>query len=259
MRSIPFKSPSTPSPQETTPTLNQPTFQQSVVTDLSKEIQRPTTTPPSPLKGEQTAEQPETPEVKPETPAAEPTTNNQQQTTTSSATLSPEMREKVDAVKNALNKELTTTIADPKRAARHALHIINLVRFFAYPWLYKKILFTDTEIQQIEAAQKHKAAVIGEGKEEFKPNALEKEMLEKWDFFQRQAKKVSWSEQEIELIAEVGYAQLAEIKFIQWMMKNEWVIVILIIEGPRWAPVAGYKMGFGEMDMGGLTSILKGI
>lgn len=251
MRTIPFK----PLPKETAAptepaTLNQRSFADSVVTDMSKEIARPHTEVKPTV--ETTA-----PEAKPTTETTAPAAESSN-TESSPDAMSPEMREKVDKVKDALGKELNQAVTDPKRAAKHALHIINLVRYFAYPFLYKKILFTPFEIQQIEAAQKRKAAELGKKDGKWEPNEAEKEMLGKWEFFQKQAGKVSWTGEEIELITEVAYLKLAEIKFIRWMMENEWVIVILIIEGPRWAPIASYKMGFGEMDLGGLTSILKG-
>lgn len=253
MRTIPFKNPlpetKAPAPEATQ--VKTRSFESSIVRDLGEEIARPVAPDPKP-------------EVKPEQPAAQTQTTAVEQPNTqttepssSSATMTADMQQKVDKFKETLGTQLNETVSDPKRAAKHALHIINLVRFFAYPWLYKKILFTPFEVTQIETAQKRKAAELSKKDGKFEPTEGEKAMLDKWDFFQKQAGKVSWSKEEIDLIAEVGYLKLAEIQFIKWLMQNEWMIVILIIEGPRWAPVAGYKMGFGEMDISGLSSILK--
>jgi len=259
LRTIPFKNPlpATQTPPAEPLQVKTRSFESSIVRDLGEEIKRPVAPDPKPeVKQEQPeflnddrelqrgSSQSEIPNPKSEIPG-------------SSATMTPEMQEKVNKFKETLGTQLNETVSDPKRAAKHALHIINLVRFFAYPWLYKKILFTPFEISQIETAQKRKAAELSKKDGKFEPTEGEKAMLDKWDFFQKQAGKVSWSKEEIDLIAEVGYLKLAEIQFIKWLMQNEWMIVILIIEGPRWAPVAGYKMGFGEMDISGLTGILK--
>jgi hypothetical protein len=228
MRSTPYKFlKATPATEPKAGTaIAEQSFEDSIVRDLSAELKRPAATPPPPPPATDTpADSPE------EVPATD--------TPTGTATLT----EKVEKVKASIEQELNATLENPKRSAKNALRFINFGRLMLYPFLYKKVLFEGPELTAIDALLLKIAEAEKQNK---KPelNAYETRLWDKWQKYEVHKSKVLWTEEEINDITEVAYLKLAEIKFLRWLMENEWAIVILVIEGKRWAPVAGQRFGF---------------
>jgi hypothetical protein len=232
MRSTPYSFAKTPT-AVAEPKLNKVSYDSSIVRDLSEEIARPIG------KNTSTAAAPQT----------ETTAEPKKETTgpKSTATIDEgvkEMREKVE-------KQLEETIKDPKRASKNVLRFINMARFVLYPWIYKRIIFEGAELAAFDATIKKQADAGIQGKTiEF--NDFEKKLLKKFDDYEILKKAVLWTPDEIDQINEVAYLKLAEIKFLRWLMGNEWALVILYIEGKRFMPVVGSRFGFSAGDFSAL-------
>jgi type IV secretory pathway VirB10-like protein len=238
MRTAPFKNitppPSVSVKPNTEPAqLNQRSFESSIVRDLSEEIARPKAPAPAPKVEKESTPTPEATKSKTET--------------TGSATLS----EDVNAYKEKIKEEIKTTIEDPKRASKNVLRFINMGRFLLYPFLYKRIIFEETERNTIDKVLQ-KIAKASTDKKEPELDEFESRVYKKFKEYEAATSKVLWSETEIDQINEVAYLKLAEIKFLQWLMEHDWAIVIIIIESKRFVPVVGSRLGFGALDLSGL-------
>ena len=234
MRKIPFGFAHKGNPTGEPPKLIKKSFDESVITDLTKEFKRPETKPDPPK-----------PEPKPNTEENTETTTQEQETPD---VKSAKLREDIGKVQEKLKEEIKVAIENPKRASKNVLKFLNLIRMFVYPWIYKKILFEGQELEMYDAVLKKIIAAKLANKEP-ELNVVEKELHDKMEFFKKQKLNVPWTEGEIDEGAEIAYAKLAEIKFLSWLMENEWAVYFMVIEGKRFGPVIGHRMGFGEISL----------
>lgn len=217
-------------------TLNKSSFDDSIVLDLSSEFKRP-----------------EKPVIKTQPEATTPKTEHETTATppkikVEPAPVSGKLREDIAKLKEQVEKELKATIENPQRASENVLKFFNVVRLFVYPWIYKKVLFDGAELPMFDAVMKKTVQAKMAGKEA-ELNPAEKEMLQKIEFFKAQKNAIPWTEEEIKQGAEVAYHKLAEIKFLSWLMENEWALFFFVIESKRLGPVIGHRMGFGEIKL----------
>ena len=242
MRTTPYSFAKQPAaePKAESPQLNQKSYDESIVTDLSKELARPVSKPAPDPQQEQTT-----------TTSTEPVKESTEPKPETKPGSSANLTEEVGKYKEKLQKEISEAIEDPKRAGKNVLRFINMGRFLLYPYIYKRIIFEETERVAIDATLK-KIAQAAIDKKEPELNDFEKGVHKKYQEFQAAAGKVLWSEEEIDQINAVAYLKLAEIKFLRWLMENEWAIVIIYIESKRFVPVVGSRMGFGSLDLSGL-------
>lgn len=245
MRTAPFKPLTPPAPASTEPAqVNQRSFESSIVRDLGKEMARPVTH----VKVETTPviETVTTDPAKTETPAPEPTTGTQQPSTSSAS-----LTDDVNKYKEKIQGEINEAIKDPKAASKNVLRFINMGRFLLYPYLYKRIIFEETERNTIDKVLQI-IAKASTDKVEPKLDEFQARVYKKFKEYEAAAAKVLWTEEEINQINEVAYLKLAEIKFLEWLMRHDWAIVIIIIESKRFVPVIGSRMGFGALDLSGV-------
>lgn len=238
MRSVPynFTKPATPETTAVEPKLKERSFESSIVRDLSAEVARPIK--PSATVETEPKPQPEpAKDPKTETPAPEPDKDGTAQ-----------LNEGVAKFKETIEKEIKTAIADPKRASKNVLKFMNMGRFILYPFLYKRIIFEGPELDAIDPLLK-KIAEAEKANTEPVLNNFEKRVHKKWQEYEVLKRGILWTAEEIEQINEVAYLKLAEIKFLKWLMENEWAIVIIYIESKRFVPAFGSRMGFGAPDL----------
>lgn len=220
------------------PTLNKQSYQSSVVRDLGEELKRPRSTP---APEAETAQNTRTERDTPTTEAS----NEPTQAEGSKATAN--LDEGVKQFKEKLQSDIDKAIADPKRASKNVLKVINMVRFFLYPWLYKRAIFDGPQLTALEPMLKKVAAAKMENKEP-ELNNFEKEIYTKYQFYEQHKQGILWTPDEIEQINEVAYLKLAEVSFLRWLMVNEWALVIVYIESKRVVPPIAQRMGFGNLD-----------
>lgn len=225
--------------------VNQQSFENSIVRDLSEEIARPVKEVVKPVIQESPAEPAEssstTSSVEPE---AEATGTDTQ----------PDMDKAVVKLKEKIGQALNETIADPKRASKTALRFINTIRFFVYPVIYKKIIFDGPEANDLDkvlrVVAEFKQKPENQGKEVLNHlNDYQRSIYKKYLDYDRHKKAVLWTPDELEQINEVAYLKLAEVKMLRWLMENEWMLVLLIIEGKRLMPVAATRFGITDLDL----------
>lgn len=240
-----FKTPATaPETPGTEPVLKQNSYADSIVRDLSSEVARPAAKPtPQPQTEAETPAKTETPA--PATDNAQPATDN------GTATLNQDF----DKFKQKFAEDATKAIEDPKRAAQTTVRFFNFVRMVGYPFLMKWAAFEDQEKAVLDAtlakvfeAEKNKTTdardkVIADF------TILEKRVYEKWQGLEAHKKNIAYTEAEINFLVDVGYMKMQEIKFIKWLMQNEFAMAILFIEGRRIAPVVTARMGLGFVDL----------
>jgi hypothetical protein len=250
MRSTPyqFTDKTTAATPAAEPKLNERSFESSVIRDLSAEIARPikpTVTvenEPKPIQ-EQKNEPKNT-----ETPTTE---NTEAPKPAGTATLNEDFQK----YKEKFQADATKAIEDPKRAAATTVRFFNFIRMVGYPFLMKWAAFEEQEKAVLDAtlakvfeAEKNKTTetrdkVIADF------TILEKRVYEKWQGLEAHKKNIAYTEAEINFLVDVGYMKMQEIKFIKWLMQNEFAMAILFIEGRRIAPVVTARMGLGFVDL----------
>lgn len=240
MRTTPYNfasQPAQPAAPAKETTVTQPSFDSSVIRDLSKELARPVSKPtPQPQNEAETTTQ---------TPP--PGTDNAAETTEPTKGTA-NLDEGVKKFKEEIEGDIKKAIEDPKRASKNVLKFINMGRFILYPWIYKRAIFEGPELTAIDTVLKKVADAKRASKEpEFDP--FEKGVYAKWEEYEKRKQGILWTAEEIDQINEVAYLKLAEIQFLRWLMQNEWAIVIIYIESKRFVPLFAYRMGFGSVDM----------
>lgn len=230
--------------------LLQPSFESSVIPDLSAEVARKVHTPPPPPQTEaKTAPAAENTGTGPAAPAAE--TAAEATTGTSTANLG----ENFEKFKQKMATEGEKAIADPKRAAATTLKFLNFIRIVAYPWLMKWAVFEAGEKAELDAI----LAKVFEAEKQKTPELrdkvladftlFEKRVYEKWNGLEAHKKTIAWTPEEINFLVDVGHMHMMEIKFFRWLMGNEFALGLLFIEGRRLAPVVTARMGLGFIEI----------
>jgi hypothetical protein len=248
MRSTPYKF-ATPAAVPETPTaepkLKERSFESSIVRDLSSEIARPATKATAQPENEPKPQ----PEAKTEATAGE--TTNPAPDKTGTATLN----ESFEKYKEKFQAEATKAIEDPKRAAATTVRFFNFIRMVGYPFLMKWAAFEpqekailDATLAKVFEAEKNKTT---EARDKVIADftVLEKRVYDKWQGLEAHKKTIAYTEEEINFLVDVGYMKMQEIKFIKWLMQNEFAMAILFIEGRRIAPVVTARMGLGFVDL----------
>lgn len=223
------------SSQNVTEKVTEQSFDDSLVTDLADVIKRPQAPKPSAEIITETVT--ETHE-----PVAAETTEP------GSANLS----EGVEKMKTQLSKQVEQINADPMRSAKNVLKFINLGRMLLYPWLYKKIIFEGQEGQDLDAVLSKVAELQKKNQDPEKGDALnayEMRIWKKYQGYEGHKKGIMWSSEEVDQIADVAYLKLAEVKFLNWLINNEWALVIIYIESKRILPVVGQRMGMSDFSL----------
>lgn len=220
-------------------------FEDSLVFDLEKEFARPKPKP-APVKeqSEVTTDEPEVIDDE-EIDDNEPGNASEPE---KPGGMSGKLRDDIDKYKKELEKEINVAIENPKRASENVLRFFNVIRLFAYPWIYKKILFDGAELPLFEQVLKKQVQAKMSG-QKLELTPAEQDMAAKIEFFKNRKLEIPWSEQEIKDGAEVAYMKLAEIKFLQWLMQNEWAIYFFVLESKRFGPLLAYRFGLGEVKL----------
>lgn len=154
----------------------------------------------------------------------------------------PEFDEKkFEEFSKGAERTIETLLKDPKKFTNLCVTLFNMGRMFVYPWLYERILFESHERRDLQPLLK-KVAQAKRDNAKLQLNPYEKELLARRDEFAERKKAIPYTEAEVQLLVSHLHEKLAQMPIAQMMEKYDWVLILLFLEGQRFAPVIGDKM-----------------
>lgn len=146
----------------------------------------------------------------------------------------PEFEEEIKTV------EKTAKMFDPEGFAETIVEVANIGRSWIYPSIYEKIVFNQFEQKDLFDIQRKVNKAQKEDKEPELSN-YEISLLKKNEELVKAKMKIDFSGTEKKLLAKKLSRHIAEIDFIKRLEKYDWVLVLLAIEGMRFAELKKIK------------------
>lgn len=146
----------------------------------------------------------------------------------------PEFEEEIKTV------EKTAKMFDPEGFAETIVEVANIGRNWIYPSIYEKIVFNQFEQKDLFDIQRKVNKAQKEDKEPELSN-YEISLLNKNNELIKAKMKIDFSSTEKKLLSKKLSRHIAEINFMKKLEKYDWVLVLLAIEGMRFAELKKIK------------------
>lgn len=211
---------------------------QAEVFDIMAHLKTPTQLKPTVAAAE--TEQTEAPATQPPAPTNEKADAGPDQPNKS--TVAPEFdEEKFKEFEKKAERTVESILKDPKKFTSLCVTLLDMGRMMVYPWIYERILFESHERREIVPLLKKVAQAKRESRAPVL-NPYEKELLARREEFAERKKGIPYTEKEVELLVSHLHEKLAQMPIAQLMEKYDWVLILLFVEGSRFAPLIGDKM-----------------